>query len=91
MDARETKDWWVKCTPALLTIAGIDHEVFNNGQHIVIRHEGNRYDAWPSTGLWLLLHDPNKPASRKNAKIEGRGIRKLIRHLTKENTNGIPQ
>lgn len=81
MDAKETKDWWVQCTPALLTIAGIDHEVFNNGQHIVIMHEGTRYEAWPSSGMWVCLYNPKKAATRDNCKFQGQGIRKLIRHL----------
>jgi len=91
MNAQESKDWWVQCTPTLLTIAGIDHEVFNNGQHIVIMHNGFRYEAWPSSGNWLCLYDPKKAAVRNNVRIQGYGIRKLIRHLTKEKPNGIPQ
>lgn len=84
MDAKETKDWWVQCTPALLTIAGIDHEVFNNGQHIRIDHNGYRYEAWPSSGNWVCLQDPKKPAVRSNVRMQGQGVRKLIKHLTKE-------
>lgn len=91
MDAQESKDWWVQCTPTLLTIAGIDHEVFNNGHHIVIHHEGKRYEAWPSSGLWLVLKDPKKPATKANIAYQWLGIRKMIKHLTKEKPNGIPQ
>lgn len=91
MNAKETKDWWVQCTPTLLTIAGIDHEVFNNGQHIVIMHEGKRYDAWPSTGLWVYLKNPKKPATRDNIVFQDFGMRRLMKLLTKENHNGLPQ
>jgi hypothetical protein len=91
MNAKETKDWWVQCTPALLTIAGIDHEVFNNGQHIRIDHNGLRYEAWPSTGMWVILIDPKKPATKANIQWQNIGMRRLINKLTKEKTDGLPQ
>lgn len=31
---------------------GVMYEVFNNGQHLRVRHKGMVFDFWPSTGKW---------------------------------------
>ena len=70
---------WVLSAPTILTVAGLDFVVHNNGHHIIIDHGGHKYHLWPSTGTWGVTTNRGfKPhaASRKHP-----GVRGIVRFL----------
>jgi hypothetical protein len=46
------KEDWVVAAPVILTVAGLEFTVHNNGQHIVVSALGAEFHLWPSTGKW---------------------------------------
>lgn len=60
-------------SPAILKAEGISFEEKNNGVHLVVKHNGHTVDFWPGTGKWI---------KRGTNNVKGRGVRKLIEHLT---------
>jgi hypothetical protein len=86
-----TPSEWVLVAPTILTVAGLEFTVHNEGQHIVVyntdcynkRHE---YHLWPSKGTWR--HRPpggdwgigtNTDGRRVSAKFGG--VRGLVRYM----------
>lgn len=56
----------------LVQEAGYDHDVKNNGAHIIIRHAGVVWDYWPGTGRW----------QERRSVWKGRGVRKLLDRIS---------
>lgn len=55
----------------MLRKCGVAFTEHNNGYHLIVRHEGNVVDYWPSTGRWRMRGGPCK----------GGGIRNLLATL----------
>ena len=82
------KEDWVVSAPVILTVAGLDFTVHNNGQHIVIRAEGKEFHLWPSTGKWRSKHKKLKTMygswgiDSLTLSSRYQGVRGLVRYLT---------
>jgi hypothetical protein len=83
------KEDWVVSAPVILTVAGLDFTVHNNGQHIIVQGEtGIEYHLWPSTGKWRVRHPEKLNAWGLNSEALGRryqGVRGLVSFIQKEN------
>ncbi len=61
-------------TDILLT-NGLEFDSHNNGVHLVVKHNGNFVDYWPSTGKFIF----------RGTKVTGRGIFNLLKKLGVKN------
>ena len=57
----------------LLIQAGVTFREYNNGLQLVIYHEEDTIDFYPSTGLWIV----------RKKHYQRRGVQKLLRYLQK--------
>jgi hypothetical protein len=80
---------WVLSAPTILTVAGLDFVVHNNGQHIIV-HKPDRYGhiheyhLWPSTGTWRNKSprgDWGTGTNHTHIRIKFYGVRGLIQYL----------
>lgn len=78
------KEDWVVSAPVILTVAGLDFTVHNNGQHIVIVECGSEYHLWPSTGKWRCRYRNRWGIDSITLRAKYRGVRGLVLYLTEE-------
>ena len=60
----------------ILTEAGVEHTIHNDGAHLIVQGKNYLIDFWPGTGKYI----------GRGGQCEGRGVRGLMKHChTKEN------
>ena len=77
------KQDWVVSAPVILTVAGLDFTVHNNGQHIVVYAQDREYHLWPSTGKWRSKH------KKKIGMLTTWGIDSLTLHPRFQGVRGL--
>jgi hypothetical protein len=60
-----------EASPRLLREAGIGYAVHNGGAHLVVQGNGQMFDFWPASGLWI----------QRGTKSKQRGVNALIRFI----------
>ena len=87
-----TPNEWVLSAPTILTVAGLDFTVHNEGQHIIVYHMDGRnrrheYHLWPGTGTWRHKHPSSGWGVGTNntdgpkVKFKFIGVRGLVRYM----------
>ena len=81
------KEDWVVAAPVILTVAGLEFTVHNNGQHIIVFEFDKEFHLWPSTGKWRVRHPEKHNAWGLNSEALNRryqGVRGLVSFIQKE-------
>jgi hypothetical protein len=84
---------WVLSAPTILTVAGLDFVVHNNGHHIVVpvtdeQGREREFHLWPSTGHWRVYAPVTKmwiSDTKRRGMQHFIGVRGLIRYLQARN------
>jgi hypothetical protein len=83
-----TPEEWVLSAPTILTVAGLDFVVHNNGHHIIVKildkhNKPHEYHLWPSTGHWRYRNAATNRWGRgtKDTYLQRIGVRGLVRHI----------